>query len=194
VIAVVRRLPGRPQEAVPRWTDARALVVVVGPDGPGLLIDRGAKIWVEVNALIGILGRGAEPARLIFWDCTCGRRRRKCVCGARRGEVLHWYKPFGDGAWRVVDDEQHELGRITLRRSAISREDTGAGGTRTMLARWVRAARTSFPSRPMHRPMHFELVEAEPGFDWRRDGLFVALAVLCDQHAHGHVFPMGGAS
>jgi hypothetical protein len=204
VIAVVRRVPGRPQVAVPHWVDARSCVVV-GPDGAAaLVIERGlvitradkprivgranAKYLADANALIGMVGRGGTGERLIFRDCTCGRRR-KCVCGARKGAVLNWSTMDLGAACPVVDDEQHELGRITLRMSSISREDTGTGATRAMLARSVRAARTSLA----RGPMRFELVGAGPGFDWRRHGLFVALAVLCDGHALNRVFPSGGA-
>jgi hypothetical protein len=162
----------------------RDCLVVVGPDGAAGLVISAGKILVEANALIGLVAPGGLRARLSFRDCTCGRRR-KCVCGARRGQVR--FTADGD-AWMVVDDEGHEFGRITLSWSAMSREDTRAGGTAATLARWVRAARLS----SSRGPMGFELVEVGPGFDWRRDGLFVALTVLCDSHAYHRVFPQRG--
>jgi hypothetical protein len=40
--------------------------------------------------------------------------------------------------------------------------------------------------------MGCELVEVGPGFDWHRQGLFVALAILCDAHAYHLSFPQRG--
>lgn len=171
--------------------------MVVGPDGaPGLVISEG-KVLVEANALIGMVTPGGGLfERLIFRDCTCGQRPRKCVCGARTGRVLHPSR--ADGVWTVVqrggadapagEDEQHELGHITLRWCTTGRGDARAGGAGARLARWGRAVRIGFSGGPMG----CELVEVGPGFDWHRHGLFVALAILCDAHAYHLSFPQRG--
>jgi hypothetical protein len=74
----------------------------------------------------------------------------------------------------VVDAEDHELARITPRRFVM---DLGPEDTRARLARWGREAHSLFIYQP---PRSCEVVEAGPGFDWRRHGLFVALAAFCD--------------
>jgi hypothetical protein len=186
VVAVVRPVPGRPPGGVPRWAgDVNACaVVVVGPDGAaGLVItkrgyDVAAHILIKPKAQVGLVTSEGERSPRNFSDCTCKMRRRTCICGAQSGRVQPPLR--GDRAWTVIDAQRHEVGRITPRPFAIERGHTSDDGGGGRLARWARsAARSLFPIAPAV----CKVVEAEPGFDWRRHGLLVALAALCDPNA-----------
>jgi hypothetical protein len=190
VVAVVRPVPGRPPGGVPRWAgDVNACaVVVVGPDRvAGLVItkrgfDNAAHILVEPKALIGTVKSddvqkwlsGGGP--LTFRDCTCGRPPRQCTCGARNGSVQPPSR--ADGARAVVDAQQHDGARITSRPFTMDRRQTSAEGIGAKLGHWVRSAAQMPPDLVV-----CEVVEADPRFDWRRHGLLVALAALCDRNA-----------
>ena len=193
VVAVVRPVPGRPPGGVPRWAgDVNACaVVVVGPDRvAGLVItkrgfDRAAHILVEPKALIGTVeSDGGTRSPLTFRDCTCGKPRRKCICGARSGSVQP--PSTADGARAVVDAQQHDAARITPRPFTMDRRQTSAEGIGTKLGRWVRSA-AQLPDLVV-----CEVVEADPRFDWRRHGLLVALAALCDRNAARLALPALG--
>lgn len=206
VIAVVRPVQRRagqpPRGELPRagFLNSGA-VVVAGPDGTaGLVITkRGfgrecARVLVAPNVLIGMVGAAPTPplgkfkgTPGAFNDCTCGRRRSKCICGARWGSVQP--RSMAEGAWTVVDADLHEVGRITPRPITMDRGLTGVEGTGTMLGRWARSV-----ARWLFGPVVFEVVEADPGLDWRRHGLLMALAALCDRHAARIALPVGGGA
>jgi hypothetical protein len=191
VIAVVREVrrerDGRywPPRTMPRW--AEKMPVVLGPDGvSGLALGGPPKVrslrpetWilVEGSVLIGMTGPGAPRSFLTFRDCTCGRPAHKCLCGGRQGRLRYWSAV--DGAWRVVDAEDHELARITPRRFARERGPTRAEDTRARLARWAREANYLFFTIGAKRDC--ELVDVGQRFDWRQHGVLVALAAQCSR-------------
>lgn len=198
VIAVVRPVPGRPPGGVPRWAgDVKpCAVVVVGPDRTaGLVItgrgfSRAAHVLIERKALIGMV----EPAErwgslCTFSDCSCGKwrgtGRSKCICGAKIGSVQGPSR--ADGPWTVVDAQRNDIGRITPRRLAMDRGQTSAESTGARLGRWAwrLAGWLGLP----RAPVVCEVVEADPGFDWRRHGVLVALATLCDRDAERLAIP-----
>lgn len=192
VIAVVRPVEGRPSGGVPRWADAKeCAVVVVGPDGAaGLVItrrgfSREARVLVEPKSLVGMVERdGGTLSLLTFRDCTCGQPRRKCICGARSGSLRPSSK--ADRAWTVVDPQHCELGHITARPLAQARGQTRPAGMGSRLGHWATsAARSLFPVAPRV----CELVEVDTCFDWRRHGLLVALAAVCDPVADRLALP-----
>ena len=59
----------------------------------------------------------------------------------------------------------------------MDRRQTSAEAIGAKLGRWVRSA-AQVPDLVV-----CEVAEADPRFDWRRHGLLVALAALCDRNA-----------
>jgi hypothetical protein len=135
VIAVVRPISPRQPRRMPRWAENEHSFAVVASDGAsGLAFGAGPwerwrrgewRVIVEGSTLIGMIGPGFPRSHMTFRDCACGRRRRKCQCGGRRGRLHRWSS--ADGAWTVVNAADHELARITPRRFVI---DLGPEDTR----------------------------------------------------------------